>query len=85
MMITRMCYDIWSILFLFLLFIMCSVAFASNAGKGNYEPHNSKKLLLEQEKKIIVTGRFFTDILNRTPAHDTPASPCTCSKYIYKN
>lgn len=79
---TRMRYSIWPILLMLLLFIMYAVALASNAGKGDYEPYNSKKLWLAPEAKSMSSAKFFTGVFNRAPAHDTPASACKCSKYI---
>jgi len=73
---SRIYYGIWSAA-LVLLFVTHTVAFASSAGKGDYEAYNSKKLILTSDKKS--TGKFFTGGSNRAPAHDTPASTCKCS------
>lgn len=78
----RINYGIWSAAIV-LLFVTHTVAFASSAGKGDYEAYNSKKLILTSDKKS--TGKFFTGGTNRAPAHDTPASTCKCSKYIAKS
>lgn len=76
-----MYYGIWSIaLIMLMLYITCTVAFASSAGKGDYEPYNSKKLWLGPATEKKSTSKFFSGS-NRAPAHDTPASTCKCSKY----
>lgn len=68
--------------FYLILFLMTiSSAFSSQSpGKGDYEMYNTKQTIATDNKKD--TDKFFGSSLGNTraPAHDTPASPCKCSK-----
>lgn len=59
-------------------------AYSTSNGKGIYQTYNTKKLSTSPAVKAN-SEKFFLSSMSdhsRAPAHDTPASPCKCSKYI---
>lgn len=73
----------WLVLLISVTYIS---AFSSTyQGKGGYQAHNAKQSLAVASQKD--TEKFFGNAGSsmRAPAHDTPASPCKCSKlWIYQ-
>lgn len=74
-----------------LLFILASMfvaqicAYSTSNGKGVYKTYNTKKSLTAVATKKESEKFIFNSMNNdnsRAPAHDTPASPCKCSKYL---
>lgn len=75
-----------------LIFTLCYVilfathisAYSSTSnGKGRYKTYNAKKSLSAVETKRDPEKLFLGSMSDnsRAPSHDTPASPCKCSKY----
>lgn len=72
-----------SAFYLIIVFTTNSLAFSSQTpGKGDYEMYNSKQAISTTDNKKDTDKLFASSLGNsRAPAHDTPASPCKCSKY----
>lgn len=59
-------------------------AYSTSNGKGVYKTYNAKKSLTALTTKKDSEKFLFNNMMNthsRAPSHDTPASPCKCSKY----
>jgi hypothetical protein len=50
-------------------------------GKGKFESYNGNRYTEAKSMSDNETKTFFNLNRNRPPAHDTPASPCSCSKF----
>lgn len=61
------------------------IAFSSSNGRGIYQTnYNTKKNSSPAVKKEA--EKFFLGAMtdhSRAPSHDTPASPCKCSKFTF--
>lgn len=62
-------------------------AYSTSNGKGVYKTYNAKKSLAalttkKEPEKFLFNNMMMNDH-SRAPLHDTPASPCKCSKYIH--
>lgn len=66
------------------MFVAQICAYAASNGKGVYKTYNSKKSLTAAATKKDAEKFLFNSMNDnsRAPAHDTPASPCKCSKYL---
>lgn len=69
------------------MFVAQICAYAASNGKGVYKTYNSKKSLTAAAAAATKKDaeKFLFNSMNdnsRAPAHDTPASPCKCSKYL---
>lgn len=51
-------------------------------GKGKFESFNGYRYTEAKSMNDNETKSFFNLNRNRPPAHDTPASPCSCSKLM---
>lgn len=74
-----------------LSFVLHICAYSTSNGKGIYQTYNSKKSLTSATKKdpekffLGGSGSSTNDHISRAPSHDTPASPCKCSKCNFFN
>lgn len=79
------------ILVYMLSFVLHICAYSTSNGKGIYQTYNSKKSLTSATKKdpekffLGGSGSSTNDHISRAPSHDTPASPCKCSKCNFFN
>lgn len=55
---------------------------AYQIGKGKFESYNGNRYTEAKSMDDNNTKAFLNLNRNRPPAHDTPASPCSCSKFI---
>lgn len=73
------------------VFVVQIGAYSTSNGKGVYKTYNAKKSLAsaltatKKESEKFLFNNMMNDHLSRAPSHDTPASPCKCSKYIHNN
>lgn len=70
------------------MFITQICAYSTANGKGIYKTYNSKKSLAAAAATKKDSEKFLFNSMNdhsRAPSHDTPASPCKCSKYLFVN
>lgn len=65
------------------LMILCD---AYQIGKGKFESYNGNRYTEAKSMDENSTKAFLNLNLsrNRPPAHDTPASPCSCSEFSWK-
>lgn len=74
------------ILFSLAYIIVCAAqisAYSTSNGKGIYKTYNAKKSLAAVATKKDPEKFLFGNMNDhsRAPSHDTPFSPCKCSKY----
>lgn len=67
-----------------LLFVSLIASFSNGyqMGKGKFESFNGYRYTEAKSLNDNDTKSFFNMNRNRPPAHDTPASPCSCSKLL---
>lgn len=69
------------------MFVAQIGAYSTSNGKGVYKTYNTKKSLTANVATKKDSEKFLfgnTNDHSRAPSHDTPASPCKCSKYSRK-
>lgn len=66
------------------LLVVISLSFccAYQNGRGKFVSYNGNRYTEARglDEGLNTTKAFFNQNRNRPPAHDTPASPCSCSK-----
>lgn len=78
--------ELWFTLIYVFIFVAQIGAFSTSNGKGVYKTYNNnaKKSLTAVATKKENSEKFLFNNANdhsRAPSHDTPYSPCKCSKY----
>lgn len=69
-----------SVLMMLVLSLAASISDAYQIGKGKFESFNGNRYTEAKSMTDNDTKAFFNVNRNRPPAHDTPASPCSCSE-----
>lgn len=74
-----------TLIYLMIFVVNICTAFSTSNGKGIYQTYNTKKFATSPAMKKESEKIFFglTNDHSRAPSHDTPASPCTCSKCYF--
>lgn len=75
-------YTIAAVLIIFSTVFIGISAFSATAGKYDAYFTQPKEVSNDNGYMKNFFGIFGNN--NRAPAHDTPPSPCNCSKYYYK-
>lgn len=67
-----------------LLVLFATMCDSYQIGKGKFESFNGNRYTDAKSMSDNDTKTFFSLNRNRPPAHDTPASPCSCSKLPWR-